>query len=82
MRPGGAAITTQYVADVDALASAGITGINFALQETPELLARLADALVAGRIDALPITRISLDEAPAAVSDEQARPDGKTVITR
>jgi hypothetical protein len=56
-----------------------VTGINFALQETPELLGRLADALVTGRIVAPPISRISLDEAPAAL-DDGARREGKTVI--
>lgn len=42
VRPRGTAITTQYVADVDTLAAAGVTGINFALQETPGLLERVA----------------------------------------
>jgi hypothetical protein len=69
----------QYVADVAALEVAEVTGINFALQETPELLGRLADALVTGRIVAPPISRISLDEAPAAL-DDGARREGKTVI--
>jgi NADPH:quinone reductase len=32
VRSGGTAVTTRYVADTDALKSAGITGINFALQ--------------------------------------------------
>jgi NADPH:quinone reductase len=79
VRRGGTAVTTQYVADVAALEVAEVTGINFALQETPELLARLADALVTGRIVAPPITRISLAEAPAALEDG-ARREGKTVI--
>jgi hypothetical protein len=78
---GGTAVTTQYVADVDALAAAGVTGINFAFQASTELLARLADALVSGRILAPPITRIALEEAPAVLSQAQPRPaDGKTVI--
>jgi NADPH:quinone reductase-like Zn-dependent oxidoreductase len=82
VRPRGTAITTQYVADVDTLAAAGVTGINFALQETPGLLERVADALVSGRIVAPPITRIALEDAPAALSPAQARPaEGKTVIT-
>ncbi|HEY6427848.1 MAG TPA: zinc-binding dehydrogenase, partial [Acidimicrobiales bacterium] len=32
VRPGGTALTTRYVADIDTLASAGVTGINFAGQ--------------------------------------------------
>jgi NADPH:quinone reductase-like Zn-dependent oxidoreductase len=82
VRAGGTAVTTVYVADVDALKSAGITGINFALQASSNLLDRLADAIVTGRIAAPPITRISLDDAPALLSGANDRPvEGKTVIT-
>jgi threonine dehydrogenase-like Zn-dependent dehydrogenase len=81
VRSGGTAVTTQYVADVDALAAAGVTGINFALQASTELFERLADVLVSGRIVAPPITRIALEEAPAVLTQAQPRPtDGKTVI--
>jgi threonine dehydrogenase-like Zn-dependent dehydrogenase len=80
VRPGGTAITTRYVADREALARAGVTGVNFRLPMTVSLLDRLAAALVAGTIMPPPITRISLDEVPALVSrDGQA--EGKTVIT-
>ena len=82
VRPGGTAVTTQYVADQDALRAAGITGINFALPMSSELLQRVAEAVADGRILAPPITRISLEEAPAALDPAQARPaSGKTVIT-
>ena len=47
VRPGGSAVTTQYVADLDALRSSGIRGVNFALRQTSELLQRVADALAA-----------------------------------
>lgn len=64
----------------------GTAGVNpmdyFALQPSTELLARLADALVAGGIAAPPITRIKLEEAPDAVSGtDPRRSDGKTVIS-
>jgi NADPH:quinone reductase len=82
VRPGGSAVTTQYVADEQALRAAGITGINFALQTSGELLERVAEAVADGRIVAPPITRISLEEAPAALDSAQAPPaSGKTVIT-
>ena len=75
-------MTTQYVADEAALRAAGVTGINFALPMSSELLERVAQAVADGRIVAPPITRISLEEAPAALSPAQARPArGKTVIT-
>jgi NADPH:quinone reductase-like Zn-dependent oxidoreductase len=82
VRRGGTAVTTQYVADTGALQSAGTTGVNFALQPSSGLLDRLADAVVTGRIVAPPITRISLDEAPAVLGGANERPaDGKTVIS-
>jgi NADPH:quinone reductase len=82
VRPGGTALTTKYVADLDALAAPGVTGINFALRESTEILERVAGALAAGRIVAPPITRISLEDVPAALSLAQSgHPDGKTVIT-
>jgi NADPH:quinone reductase-like Zn-dependent oxidoreductase len=82
VRPGGSAVTAQYVADEDALRAAGITGVNFALPSSSELFERVAAAVADGRIVAPPITRISLDEVPAALSPAQPRPaTGKTVIT-
>src|SRR5712691_2772670 len=82
VRPGGTAVSTNYVADVQALRAAGITGINFALPASSELFERVADAVADARIVAPPITRISLEEAPAALNPAQARPSsGKTVIT-
>ena len=82
VRSGGSAVTTQYVADEESLGATGITGINFALQPSSELFERVAEAVADGRIVAPPITRISLEEVPAALSSAQARPaSGKTVIT-
>jgi NADPH:quinone reductase len=81
VRPGGTAMSTNYVADEAALGACGVTGINFALPMSSELLERLADAVVGGRIVAPPITRISLEEVPAALKLAQTRPArGKTVI--
>ncbi len=82
VRPGGTAMSANYVADEEALRASRVTGINFALPMSSELLQRLAQAIVDGRIVTPPITRISLEEAPAALSEAQGRPArGKTVIT-
>ena len=82
VRPGGTAMSTNYVADEAALRTSGVTGINFALPMSSELLERLARAVVDGRIVTPPITRISLEEVPVALDPAQARPvGGKTVIT-
>ena len=81
VRPGGTAMSTNHVADEAALRTSGVTGINFALPMSSELLKRLGQAVVDGRIVTPPITRISLEEAPAALNPAQARPArGKTVI--
>jgi len=82
VRSGGMAVTTRYVADIAALEALDITGINFALQPSGKMLDRLADALVTGKIAAPPITRISLDEAPAILSGADDRPiEGKIIVT-
>ena len=81
VRPGGAAVTTQYVANIEALSAAGVTGVNFAVHETSELLERVADALIGGRIVAPPIKRVTLDEVPSTlIAAESGHADGKTVI--
>ena len=82
VRSGGSAVTTRYVADEQALRATGVTGVNFALPMSTELLQRVAEAVADGRIVAPPITRISLEDAVAALSPAQERPArGKTVIT-
>jgi NADPH:quinone reductase-like Zn-dependent oxidoreductase len=82
VKPGGTAVTTQYVADEAALRAAGVTGINFALPSSSELFERVAEAVADGRIVAPPITSISLEEVPAALSSAPPRrASGKTVIT-
>jgi NADPH:quinone reductase len=82
VRSGGSALTTRYVADEAALGATGVTGINFALHPSSELFARVAEMVADGRIVAPPITRLSLEEVPDALSSMPARPiRGKSVIT-
>ncbi len=81
VRNGGSALTTRYVADVDALAANGVAAINFQLPASSELLERVAEALAAKTIIPPPIKPISLVHAPAAFDGEgQPLFDGKTVI--
>jgi NADPH2:quinone reductase len=80
VRAGGAAITTRYVADLETLARAGVTGVNFQLSMTVPLLDRLASRVAAGSIVPPPITRISLDDVPALLGNP-SHAEGKTVIT-
>src|SRR6478736_4400263 len=60
VRPGGTAMSTNYVADEAALRASRVTGINFALPMSSELLERLAPAVGDVRIVTSPITRVSL----------------------
>jgi NADPH:quinone reductase len=81
VREGGTALTTLYVADVDALAAKGVTTVNFQLPASSELLERVANALAGGQIVPPPINRISLAQAPAVFAGENGSvPNGKTVI--
>jgi NADPH2:quinone reductase len=80
VRPGGTAVTTRYVADEQALARAGVTGVNFALHATVPLLERLASWVAAGSVIPPPITRLSLDEV-AALLGQDGHAAGKAVIT-
>jgi NADPH2:quinone reductase len=81
VRPGGTAVSTRYAADVRDLSTSGIRGVNFALRETSEVLERVAEDLVDGRIVPPPITRIALDEVPSTMSSvPHHHGNGKTVI--
>jgi NADPH2:quinone reductase len=79
VRPGGTAVSVVGAADPEVLAADGIRGINHTVEVTPDLLRRVADAIVAGRIVPPPITEIQLEDVPGAW--ETAHADGKTIIT-
>ncbi len=80
VRSGGTALKTrfQYAADVEALASRGVAGVNFEQHVSSGGLEQLADAVLSGRIVAPPITRISLEDVPDLRGGPGA--EGKTVI--
>ncbi len=81
VRTGGSALTTRYVANADALAANGVSALNFQVPASPELLERVANALVTDSIVPPPIKRISLRQAPAVLAGENGSTfDGKTVI--
>jgi NADPH:quinone reductase len=81
VHPGGTAITTRYVADLEALQSMGIRGVNFALRQTTELLERVGRALAERTILAPPIRRIGLEDVPGMFGAQaHSHADGKTVI--
>lgn len=79
VRPGGTALTTRYVTDTEALASRGVAGVNYRLEASNDLLERLADAVVNGRVVVPPITEVNFDDVPGLNGKPKA--EGKTVIT-
>jgi predicted dinucleotide-binding enzyme len=84
VRSGGTALKTraQYTADIEALASRAITGVNYELHASDGVLERLADAVVSGRIVAPPITPITLDDVPGLNGRPGAeRKDSYRVLT-
>lgn len=81
VRPGGTALTTRFVADPDLLGDGdGRGAVNYQVTVSSDLLERVADAVVAGRIAPPPIRDIRLEEVPDAYA-RMGHADGKTVIT-
>jgi len=81
VHPGGVAITTQHVADLEALQSSGIRGVNFALRMTSELMGRVGQALAEETVQPPPISRIKLEDIPAMFGSQgRSAPGCKTVI--
>ena len=68
------------MADVGTLAAGGISGVNYVVSISTELLERVVAELVSGRIAKPPIRDIRLDQVPAAL-EAIGHGDGKTVIT-
>ncbi|MEU9329945.1 NADP-dependent oxidoreductase [Streptomyces canus] len=82
VRPGGSAVTTRFVAHVGGLEAVGVTERNFVLPVSRPLLDRVAEAVVTGHVAPPPITRVPLEEAPAAVTGSvRGATEVKTVIT-
>ncbi|MFI6819044.1 NADP-dependent oxidoreductase [Nonomuraea sp. NPDC050328] len=81
LRPGGMALTTQGVADVDALAEREVHAVNFQNSASVVLLETLADLLDAERYRVRVDVEVPLDQAAEAVARNRAGlARGKTVI--
>jgi NADPH:quinone reductase len=81
VRDGGSAISTTFTAAPELLASERIAVTNFMMRDKPNLLARITDEAVSGRIS-VPIERtITFDEIPEALARNAAGgARGKTVV--
>lgn len=81
VKEGGAAFTTAFVADDDALKARHLKGGNFETKSTPASLDKLTALIDAGKLKVPVETIISLEEVPAALAQSrQGRGKGKTVI--
>lgn len=82
VRRGGAAVTTTFAADAETLASPGVRVTNLNLQPRADLLGRLVREVVDHRLKVPVEQRVTLSEAPAALSELKAgRGHGKTVVS-
>ncbi len=80
VRSGGSALTARYVADLNSLAARGVRGINFQLRTSIQLLERLAEAVVSGRLMPPAITTVALRDLPAWEQARGDHPDAKAVV--
>lgn len=75
-----AQLSGKTVLIVGAAGGVGVTGINFQVGVTPELLTRLAEEIASGRSVLPPIRTVKLAEVPSLLARTDTRPRGKTVI--
>ncbi|MGA2927805.1 MAG: NADP-dependent oxidoreductase [Solirubrobacteraceae bacterium] len=80
VRSGGSALTVRYVADLDSLAARDVRGINFQLRTSTQLLERLAEAVVSGRLMSPGITTVALRDLPAWEKARGDHPNAKAVV--
>lgn len=81
VKPGGAVLTTQFVADKAALQARQLRGGNFETKGTPASLDALRQSIDKGEIK-IPVDRkVSLAQAPAAIAESrELKSKGKTII--
>ncbi|WP_343703115.1 NADP-dependent oxidoreductase [Chitinophaga sp.] len=81
VKPGGAVLTTQFVADKAALQARQLRGGNFETKGTPASLDALRQAIDKGEIKIPVDRRVSLAQAPAAIAESrEMKSKGKTII--
>jgi len=81
VRRGGHVISMKGAADVDALATRGITGLNVRTQATTEKLERLAQSVAERRLRRPEIATVGLDDTGKALADiASGHTRGKLVV--
>ncbi|MGX5819135.1 NADP-dependent oxidoreductase [Chitinophaga lutea] len=81
VRKGGVILTTQFVADKDALEKRGLRGGNFETKGTPASLDSLRKAIDQGEVKVPVDRKMPLEMAPLAISESRGMiSKGKTII--
>jgi NADPH:quinone reductase-like Zn-dependent oxidoreductase len=79
-RSGGAAVSTRYTADVDALAKSDLAGINFVVEMTTADLGAVAAMAASGHLMPPPTRTVGLEDVPDLLNAGRNDFDGKTVV--
>jgi NADPH:quinone reductase len=80
VRPGGTAISTRYVADVEGLAKKNIQGVNFAVDMSTADLEIVAGQTASGQLIPPPIRTVRLEDVPDLLNGGGNGFDGKTIV--
>lgn len=80
VRPGGTAISTIYVADIDGLAKKNIQGVNFLVQMTAADLETVAALTASDQLIPPPIRTVRFEDVPDLLNVGGNSFDGKTVV--
>jgi NADPH:quinone reductase len=80
VRSDGTAVSTRYVADLEALTKMGIRGLNFVVQATAGDLQAVAGLTVAGQLVPPPIRTVGLDDVADLLNSGGDGFDGKTIV--
>ncbi|GAA2604751.1 NADP-dependent oxidoreductase [Actinomadura fulvescens] len=81
LRPGGTYISSIWSVNPDKMAAQQLRGLNLGDESSPELLARIADLIDAGKLRVRVHEEVSLEDTPAAIARGRAGgARGKTVI--
>jgi len=80
VRSGGTAVSTRYVADLDALAEKSIEGVNFRVEMTTADLETVAGLAASGQLIPPPIRIVPLEDVPDLLNVGGNSFDGKTVV--
>lgn len=80
VRPGGTAVTTRYVGDIESLAKRDIQGVNFVVDVTTADLQSVAALAASGQLVPPPIRTVHFEDIQDLLNSGGDGFDGKTVL--